>query len=452
MMKKYMRFLTAVSAVAMILNPCALLPVHAEHVQKIVILGDSIATGKSLAKDEKSYVDLLEEYTNIHVQNFAQDTYTTGDILSCMQTAQVQQALAQADVICINAGEHDIMDGFLLTADSFMKEFAFEKFTDVFQANLPDYGFTDENDLIPYANEMASAIRANQKTAGENILLINQELEKYPDAKIIYQTAYNMLDTLDFIDTLSAKRKSAYNGILNPAKTTLKTYLNDNITQFAQEHESCILIDTCTGFSGNAWQYTNLYDLELNPTASGHAWIADTIIKEANLSRTGDVNADTSVNASDAANVLQHAANIGAGGNGLFNDDELKGADVDGDGTVNSRDASQILIYAAWEGSGKHYFFLKADESELADPDPTQPTDTELADPDPTQPTDTELADPDPTQPTDTELADPDPTQPTDTELADPDPTQPTDTELADPDPTQPTDTELADPDPVQPV
>ena len=355
--KKYIPALTAVSAFSMMLNTCALLPAKAEHVRKIVVLGDSIATGQNLAEDEKSYVDLLEEYTNFHVQNFAQDNYMTGDVLACMQDTQVQQALAQADVICINVGEHDIMDEFLATADSFMKEFSFQKFTDVFQAQLQDYGFTDENDLIPYANEMASAIRTNQKTAGENIQLINQELEKYPDAKIIYQTAYNMLDTLDFIDTLSTKRKSAYNSIMKPAQTALKTYVNDPITQFAESHDNCILIDTLTGFSGNAWQYTNLYDLELNPTASGHAWIADTIIQESGLSRSGDVNDDASVNASDAANILQHAANIGAGGNGIFNDDQIIGADVDGDGTVNSRDASQILIYAAWEGSGKHYFF-----------------------------------------------------------------------------------------------
>ena len=436
--KKYIQVLTALSAFSVMLNTCALLPVKAEHVHKIVVLGDSIATGQNLAEDEKSYVDLLEEYTNFHVQNFAKDNYMTGDVLTCMQDAQVQQALAQADVICINVGEHDIMDEFLVTADSFMKEFAFQKFTDVFQAKLQDYGFTDENDLIPYANEMAAAVRTNQKTAGENIQLINQELEKYSNAKIIYQTAYNMLDTLDFIDTLSAKRKSAYNSIMKPAQTALKTYVNDPITQFAESHDNCILIDTLTGFAGNAWQYTNLYDLELNPTASGHAWIADTIIKESGLSRTGDVNDDTSVNASDAADVLQHAASVGAGGNGKFTDDQMIGADVNGDGNINSSDASQILIYAAWEGSGKHYFFLTADGSELADPDPTQPTDTELADPDPTQPTDTELTDPDPTQPTDTELDDPDPTQPTDTELADPDPTQPTDTELADPDPVQP--------------
>ncbi len=431
MRKKYMKPFAAVSAAVTVLSlQSVLLTAHGEHVQKIVVLGDSISTGKDLAQDEKSYVTLLEEYTNIQIQNFAQDNYTTADVLTCLSDTQVKEALAQADVILITVGEHDFMDEFLVTADNFRQEFQFEKFHDVFSVQLADYGFTDENELLPYSNAMASAIRLNQDAAGENIQKINAELANYPNAKIIYQTAYNLLDNLHDYSTLSSKRQMAYNGIMNPAKTALNKYLNDYITQFAEEHENCILIDTYTGFAGNAYQYTRLYELNLNPTAAGHAWMADTIIKESGLSRMGDVNADEEVNASDAASILEHAAAVGAGKNAILNADQLKGADVDENGTADSQDAAQVLSYAAAEGSGKRYLFQKAgsvpaSEPELADPDPTQPTDTELADPDPTQPTDTELADPDPTQPTDTELADPDPTQPTDTELADPDPNQP---------------------------
>ena len=444
MRKKDIKIFAAVSSAVMALSfQSTLLTAHGEHVQKIVVLGDSISTGKDLAPDEKSYVTLLEEYTNIQIQNFAQDNYTTADVLNCLSDAQVKNALAQADVILITVGEHDFMDEFLVTADNFRQEFQFEKFHDVFSAQLTDYGFTDENELIPYSNTLASKIRQNQNTVSENIQQINSELANYPNAKIIYQNAYNLLDNLHDYDTLSSKRQMAYNGIMNPAKTTLTKYLNDYITQFAEEHENCILIDTYTGFAGNAYQYTRLYELNMNPTAAGHQWMADTIIKESGLSRMGDVNADDEVNASDAAAILEHAAAVGAGRNAMFNADQLKGADVDENGSANSEDAAQVLRYAAAEGSGKRYLFQKSDsirfsDAVLADPDPTQPTDTELADPDPIQPTDTELADPDPTQPTDTELADPDPTQPTDTELAAPDPTQPTDTELADPDPFQP--------------
>jgi len=397
-MKKYLKSLAAFSAAVLALSgQNILLSAHGEHVQKIVVLGDSIATGAGLAENERSYTEILENYTNLKIQNFAQEHYTTGDMLTCLSDSQVQEALSQADIILINIGEHDIMDSFLEISKGFMAEFKFEKFTDVFSAQLQDYGFKDENDLIPYANEMAAAIRKNQVSAGENIQLINTELSKYPHAKIIWQTDYNLLDTLDFYDTLSVRRQSAYNSIMNPASTTLNNYLNTYIMQFAEENDNCSVIDVSAGFAGKAYEYTNLYQLDLNPSAAGHVWIADAVIQQTGLSRMGDVNEDKMVDASDAAQVLLHAASSGSGLGDILDADQSKGGDVDENGVIDASDAAQILIYAAYEGSGKSYDFRKTD-AEFADPEPTQPDD-EFADPDPTQPTDAELADPDLNQP-----------------------------------------------------
>ena len=126
MRKKDIKIFAAVSSAVMALSfQSTLLTAHGEHVQKIVVLGDSISTGKDLAPDEKSYVTLLEEYTNIQIQNFAQDNYTTADVLNCLSDAQVKNALAQADVILITVGEHDFMDEFLVTADNFRQEYAY---------------------------------------------------------------------------------------------------------------------------------------------------------------------------------------------------------------------------------------------------------------------------------------------------------------------------------------
>lgn len=398
-MKNYMKSLAVFSAAMLIVSgQNVLLTAHGEHVRKIVVLGDSIATGAGLAENESSYVDLLEDYTNIQIQNFAQAHYTTGDMLTCLSDSQVQEALSQADVILINIGEHDIMDSFLEVSKGFMAKFGFEKFTDVFSAKLEDYGFKDENDLMPYANEMAAAIRENQDSAAENIQLINTELSKYPQAEIIWQTDYNLLDTLDFYDTLSTRRQTAYGAIMNPAKTTLNKALNTYIAQFA-EADNCIVADISAEFAGKAYEYTNLYQLDLNPTAAGHARIAEMIIQQSGLSRMGDVTDDKVIDASDAAQILLHAANAGSGKEEILNADQITGGDVDEDGMLDSADAAQILVYAAYEGTGQSYQFKKKQSVELAGPDPTQPTDTELADPDPTQPTDAELADPDPTQP-----------------------------------------------------
>ena len=62
----------------------------------------------------------------------------------------------------------------------------------------------------------------------------------------------------------------------------------------------------------------------------------------------GDADGNTAVNASDAAIVLQMAAEVGAGNADVQNLDVL---DVNLDGTVNAADAACILIYAAQVGA-----------------------------------------------------------------------------------------------------
>ena len=62
----------------------------------------------------------------------------------------------------------------------------------------------------------------------------------------------------------------------------------------------------------------------------------------------GDADGNTAVNASDAAIVLQMAAEVGAGNADAQNLDVL---DVNLDGEVNAADAACILIYAAQVGA-----------------------------------------------------------------------------------------------------
>ena len=413
-MKNYVKSLAGLSAVIFTLSNSMFLSVHGEHVRNIVILGDSVSTEQSLGSEEKSYVECLENYTNLNIQNFSQENFMTADVLECFHQQDVQEALNNADMIILAVGEHEVTDEFIETANGILETFGITDFPDIFTANLEDFGVTNEDQLISYSNQLATAIRKNQSSVEENLQLIDTELNAYTNAKIIWQNLYNPLDTIENYDQLSAKRKLAYDSILNPAKSTISS-INEVIAESAQHHENCQVLDVYSEFAGKSYLYTNLSQLDANPNADGHAKISEMMISQASLSRMGDVNADNLINASDAAEVLQHAASIGAGGEGIFNDDQKIGADVNEDGIVNAIDASQILCYAAAAGAGVSYTFEKADQSELIDPDPTQPTDEpELADPDPTQPTDEpELTDPDPTQPTsEAVLTDPDPNAP----------------------------------------
>ena len=60
----------------------------------------------------------------------------------------------------------------------------------------------------------------------------------------------------------------------------------------------------------------------------------------------GDVNADSSVNAIDATEVLIAAAAAGTDSKSPFTDAQKTAADVNADGKINANDATEILAYA----------------------------------------------------------------------------------------------------------
>jgi hypothetical protein len=67
----------------------------------------------------------------------------------------------------------------------------------------------------------------------------------------------------------------------------------------------------------------------------------------------GDLDGDTTINASDAAKVLIAAAAIGANRDPGLTDAQKKAADVNSDTAINATDAAIILQYAAAVGAGQ---------------------------------------------------------------------------------------------------
>ena len=409
-MIKKLKFMSAfLSAVMLMSLPCTELPAHAHAVRKIVIIGDSVSTRSGLHDGELSWPEIIQDYAMCQIQNFSDAGNTTADILTSLDTPEIQTALAQADMIFISAGMQDIMDEFLFTSRNFMTAFGFETFPDVFTANLAEHGFSSEDELIPYATQLNTLLRLHKNDIARNIQKINEKLSACSDAEIIWQTCYNLLDNVEFYPDLSPKRQTSYQSMIDTADSVLNESLNLYLRQFADQNRH-YLADVYADFHGNAWQYTNLYQLNPEPNALGHARIAESLISTAHLSRMGDIDGDDLIQASDAAVILQHSANTGSGMAGILDDAQSFAADVDENDEITSQDAAQILTYAACQGAGRCYQFYKADaiEPELIDPEPEFP-DSGLADPDPTQPE--ELADPDPEFP-DSGLADPDPTAP----------------------------------------
>ncbi len=349
-MRKKMQRYTAAMFAAMFALSAAPTAVSAEEVPEIVVIGDGISSGAQLAEGELPYTELMAAYTGAAVTNFAEEGSTTQDVLDALETAEVQEALSAADVIVVSVGIHDIMDPFMDTAWSFMDEFKFQKFEDVFFAKLEDYNLS-QTDLLVYNSDLNAALKTNIEPAKANMLEIGKKLSAYTNAQVVFQNVYNAIDTIQNIDELSDTRRQAYSSVCTNVSTKLNESVNAVITEIAAEY-SYQVVDVHSGFLGKAYKYVNLGDLDVNPTAAGHQWIAAEVIAAAGLMQKGDAFADKVIDSLDAAEVLVHAANIGAGGTGTMGAARAAAADVTGDAVTDSGDAAKILIYAAEKGAG----------------------------------------------------------------------------------------------------
>ena len=77
----------------------------------------------------------------------------------------------------------------------------------------------------------------------------------------------------------------------------------------------------------------------------------------------GDVNADGSINAKDANEVLIAAAKLGAGIDSGLTEVMESAADVTADDKINAKDAALILRYAALFGTGNVVSFEELNKS-----------------------------------------------------------------------------------------
>ncbi len=354
--RKYIAAMTA--AVTMLSGAAAVSA--AEDPLKIVVIGDGISSGAMLADGEKSYVQIVEEYAGAaEVQNFAQEGFTIADLLAQLEETEVQNALQEADLIFVSIGTHDALDPFMAKAHSFMEEFEFAQFADVFTAQLEDHVDANGDPLTEttlqtvYAPQLKEAALQNREAAAADILLVGEALSGY-EGKVVYQTVYNCIDTIENLYEISSKRRLAYNSICNPVSSMLndaETSINASLRQMAEEYD-CVLVDSFTGFDDYAYKYVNLDELDVHPTAEGHRWIATEVLAASGLLKKGDVNGDAEINAMDATEILIYAAAVGAGGEATLTDGQLSAADVNADAERNAMDATKILMYAAEAGAG----------------------------------------------------------------------------------------------------
>lgn len=352
---KFRRFSAAVLA-AVMMTAAVPFTASAEETAKthIVVLGDCISAGSGLAEGEQSYAELLADYMNARITCFAQESYMTDDVLACLDQADVQTALADADMILVSAGINDVLTSYKTLAYEYLEEFQLESFRDLFYTKHGWMGVSLA-DVMMRATYLSAATTENKNTAISNIKAIGKKLSQYPDAEVIYVNVYNAMDKIEEFDELNENRQLAYNtaavypinGVLNDPYT-----INPTIDSVAETYGFTV-VDAYTLFEGDAYKYADPANIDYNLNADGQALLAVETAKTAGILMYGDLDGDKDVSAADSSALLEHAAEIGSGNPaGTLNAVQLAAADVNNDTEVDASDAAAILVYAAMVGAG----------------------------------------------------------------------------------------------------
>ena len=121
-----------------------------------LVLGDSIAFGSGLSNPKEAvYGKIVAETNGYEYLNYAVPGHTTGNLLQRMETEEVKEAIARADIISISIGGNNFLLGNIngLLFDGIVKQ-------DYTRLDEIAAGFYDDLDAI------VTAIRAqNSKTA-----------------------------------------------------------------------------------------------------------------------------------------------------------------------------------------------------------------------------------------------------------------------------------------------
>ena len=332
--------------------------------KKIVVIGDSISSGKGLTDPSQSFVSLTGSYYGADVVNLAKDVCTTADLVTVLDDPSVKEQLAQADVIVFTAGMQDVMTPFMEEAENY-KQLTGADFTtlkEMLGMSSKELTYVPtETELKRELLKLTQALKSNMETGSENILKIGEKLRAYPNAKVVCANVYNPLSVIDGFDEMEGYRKIGYNTIKNAASEATKDNLNKAYAQLAEY--GFTVIDTYTRFDLLAYKYTGLNSMNFELNELGHQWLGERltaslegVLQKApeNTRELGDVNGDGVINAKDANYVLIAAAKIGTNQDSGLSKEAYDAADVNGDKSINAKDANSILRYAAAVGTGQN--------------------------------------------------------------------------------------------------
>lgn len=318
------KIISAALSAIMVLSSIGTVSAYAEKYgdgDNIVVLGDSIASGYGLDAKEYSYAQIVADYMDANLENYAVAGATTEETLAAVRSfdAEKKAQLAEADVVILSVGANDIIE----YTSRFILDFAARNdlLKDGYTAeNIPEKpSFGDIKKLMSrdkvseFAKNDANLFRMNTallQLRGHMIFTDSTpNYEKYdrviqtqiipnieaivaethsvnPDARIVLQTIYDPFQLQE--EYCNANFSSSYLRVLNNFRPRFKDIIAAFATQ-ASNIEGVEIADVHGDFSsfsdnadGCSWYFTNMQNvrdnMDVHPSQRGHLAIAATIL------------------------------------------------------------------------------------------------------------------------------------------------------------------------------
>ena len=365
---------------------------EAEDGIKVVALGDSITTGYSSDGTLiASYAEIVSSYYGAELVNYAQDGFTSTDLVNQLSDDAVQADIASADVVLVTIGGNDILH--LVLNNEYLDATQYSTMYELIAAMKTESGAPDWTVLLPLQQYLNNAMPAAISQYRSNVALIAEQLKSLTDGRIVFQTVYNPMDC-DADDTPLASSGSMeilttnVTGYLEGKQDNTVFPLGQCVNGAIRDLQDVIVVDTYQTFLDHGVYYTNINDVDVHPNNRGHLVIAESVIQALDIAETGsengalmrkvytstdaestlssvaaelndsimvramknaygDVNADTKVDLDDASGTLSIYAAVGAGAESPITGLNAQAADGNQNGTVGLDDATLMLSYYA---------------------------------------------------------------------------------------------------------
>lgn len=392
------KIISAVVSGAIILSTSALTSFAQSYGdgKNVMVFGDSIASGYGLSSGEYTYGQIIADYIEGSVENYAVPGSTSSETLDLIRNFDAAQKdrLANTDLVIISTGGNDMIS---YAAKSLLQFAELEGLLKDGKtaADFPDHPslndvseFMDEETIKEYVNDFAKARTFNDrldsiyrniaytdanvggssysqviaKQVVPNIEAMVTEIRNVnPNAEIVVQTVYNPMQyEAAYEDALKASLSASY----MTAYIKVKTIFNQTTLKFSEQIkniEGVKIADVLTEFSSTdndsqsyGWYFTKMQEdrenMDFHPNQAGHVAIAVSVLNAIGESREdGGLLGTTFMNLANAEKYPSYA---------LSNYEKVKGdyclGDADGDGIINSNDASKVLEQYSLIQTGKN--------------------------------------------------------------------------------------------------